>query len=179
VAAKGYPKRYAKAIFEIALDQKTIEKWQADLSQMASLTDDNVLLTLLESPRLTFEDKKRLVDERLTSVSPMAHNTVYLLIERNRMGLLKHILEEYHRLIDVHTGTLHAKVTTAVALEQAEREKISQTLENIIGKRIVMETEVDPGIIGGFIARINGTLLDGSVRGKLLTLKKELGTSRS
>ncbi len=174
MAKRAYPKRYARAIFEIALEQNELDKWQADLSKMASLDEDAVLLTLLASPKLTFADKKKLVDERLVGVSPMAYNLAYLLMARNKMGLLKGILEQYHHLLDIQKGTLHAMVTTAIPLEPPDREKIRQSLETVIGKQIVLETGVDPAIIGGFVARINGTLLDGSTHTKLLALKRAL-----
>ena len=174
MAEKGYPKRYARAIFEIALEQQTIEKWQADLDSMSTLANDKALLLLLESPRLSFEDKKKLLDEHLTGVSSMARNLAYLLMDRNKIGLLSGIREQFQQMTDLHSGIMHARVTTAVQMEQPELDKIARTLENLTGKKIVMETEIDPEIIGGFIARIDGTLLDGSTRTKLLSLKKDM-----
>jgi F-type H+-transporting ATPase subunit delta len=179
VVVKGYPKRYARAIFEIALEQNTIDIWQSDLDKMSSLRDDKTLLLLLENPRLTFEDKKRLLAEYLTGMSPMAHNFAYLLTERNRMGLLNDIQQQYTNLVDAHNGVAHASVTTAVPLEPLEQDKIVQTIECLTGKIIGIYTRVNPEIIGGFIARIDGTLLDGSTRSKLMALKKDLsGASR-
>jgi F-type H+-transporting ATPase subunit delta len=178
VADKGYPKRYARAIFEIALEQNTLDRWQSDLDKMVILKDDKTLLILLESPRLTFEDKQSLLNERLMGISPMAQNLSYLLTERNRMGLIGGIRQHYQHLVDLNNGVAHAKVTTAVALELDEQDKIGQNLEKLAGKKIIIDSHVDPKIVGGFIARIDGTLLDGSTRGKLLALKKELaGTS--
>ena len=174
MAVSGYPKRYARAIFEIALEQNTIEKWDADLNKLSGLPDEKELLLLLESPRLTFEDKKQLLEKHLEGVSPMAQNVAYLLMERNKIGLLSSILQQYRQMVDLYTGTTRARVTTAVPLEQTELNKIGQTLETITGKKIIMDIDIDPAIIGGFIARINGTLLDGSTRNKLQTLKKEM-----
>jgi F-type H+-transporting ATPase subunit delta len=179
VAAKSFPKRYARAVFEIALENNELDKWQKDLTIMAGLRDDPVLLTLLQSPKLTFIQKQQLIDERIGPVSPMAHNLAYLLMSRNKMDIIKEIVEQYHHLIDVRQGTLHAMVTTAVPLEQADREKMRVSLQNLIGKQVILETVVDPSIVGGFVARINGTLLDGSTRSKLMALKRELvGTER-
>jgi F-type H+-transporting ATPase subunit delta len=179
VSVKSYPKRYARAIFEIALEQNAIDRWQSDLAKMSSLKNDKTLLILLESPRLTFEDKKKLLDERLLEISPMAQNLSYLLTERHRVGLIESILRHYKNLVDEHNGIAHAMVTTAVQLEQSEQDKIGQTLESLTGKKIIIETGVNPEILGGFIARIDGKLLDGSTRSRLMALKKDLsGTSR-
>ena len=73
-------RRYSQAVFEIALQRNELDRWQADLSVMAGLASNVMLLTLLASPKLTFTDKKKLVDEQLTELSPMAHNLAYLLI---------------------------------------------------------------------------------------------------
>ena len=179
MSEKGYPKRYARAIFEIALEQGTIEKWQTDLVKMSSLKDDKALLLLLESPRLTFEDKQQLLNERLVGISPGAQNFAYLLTQRNRMGLISGILQQYRSLVDAHNGVAHAIVTTAIPLDSPERDKIGRTLESLTGKKIIIDARVDPEIVGGFIARIDGTLLDGSTRSKLMALKRDLsGISR-
>jgi F-type H+-transporting ATPase subunit delta len=174
VATRVYPKRYAQAVFEIALEQHELGKWQADLQQMAVLGQDAVLLALLANPRLGSQDKTKLLDERLTGVSPLARNLAYLLAMKNKMDWIDDIAEAYAHLIDNYNGIQHATVTTAVPIGEAEKNKLEATLDSITGKKVVLETEEDASIIGGMIARIDGKLLDGSVRGKLTALKKEL-----
>ncbi len=167
-------KRYAQAIFEIALDQHELEVWQADLKLMATLRNDAVLLTLLASPKLSFQDKTKLLDEKLVSIKPLARNLAYLLAEKNKISWIGDIAEAYNRLVDNYNGISHAVVTTAVPLDANEKARIESSLKELTGKRITVQTEIDPGIIGGMVARIDGQLLDGSVRTKLAYLKKEL-----
>lgn len=171
---KVYPRRYAQAVFEIALERGELDKWQADLGQMARLSEDTVLLTLLESPKLSFEDKIKLLAERLTGISPLAQNLAHLLIARGKMNLISGIAGAYQQLLDNYRGIQHAEVTTAVPLEDKDREKLQNTLNSITGKKVMLETKVDASIIGGMVARIDGKLLDGSTRSKLLALKKAL-----
>jgi F-type H+-transporting ATPase subunit delta len=172
--AKVYPKRYARAIFEVAVENKDLEKWSYDLNIMRQLSTDAVLMTLLESPRLAFEDKARMVDERLTGVGPLAKNLGYLLVVRGRVKLIEAISVEFHRMLDDYRGVKHAVVTTAVAMDETEKRKVENDLSAALGKKLVLETKVDPAIIGGLVARIDGKLLEGSTRYKLETLKKTL-----
>jgi len=174
VVTKVYPKNYARAVFEIALERNELENWQSDLKQTASLADDAVLLTLLQSPKLSFEDKVKLIDERLPEIGTLTRNLIYLLVVKGRMSLIGGIAVEYQHLVDNYHGIEHAEVTTAIPLEDAEREKLEKALSSALGKKLILETKVDPTIIGGLVARINGKLLEGSTRGKLLSLKKEL-----
>jgi len=171
---KVYPNRYARAIFEVALEQKEIEKWQTDLKKMAGLSADAVLLTLLESPRLGFDDKVKMVDERLPGISPMARNLAYLLVAKGKVKLINRIVEQYHLLVDEYRGVEHAEITTAIPLDDTEKRKVEVELSSILGKKLVVGMKVNPEIIGGLVARIDGKLLEGSTRYKLDALKKEL-----
>ena len=76
-------------------------------------------------------------------------------------------LDEYH-------GIQTAEVVTAVPLDNKDKEKLSDTLGTMIGKKVVLKSGVDPEILGGIVARVGGKLLDGSTRSKLMALKKEL-----
>ncbi len=174
MAVRVYPKRYAQAIFEIALEQKELEKWLADLEQLASLSNDAVLLTLLASPKLAFPEKAKLLDEKVRGVNPLARNLVYLLADKNKVNWIGEITEAYHHLVDKHNGIQHAEVKTAVPLDDTEKAKLEATLNAVTGTKVVVKTEVDPGLVGGMVARIDGKLLDGSLQSKLSTLKKEL-----
>jgi len=174
VARKLYARRYAQAAFEIALAADELPRWQADLGRIARLVEDKRLAALLENPKLGFDAKARLLSEVIGEVSPLVLNLVYLLITRGRLGIVGDITAEFQRLLDSHQGTEQAKVITAVPLDEEDRQKISQRLSAITGKKVVLEAEVDPGLVGGFTARIGGKLLDGSTRSRLAALKREL-----
>ena len=174
MAVKAYPKRYARAIFEVALENNEIEKWLSNLEIMAQLPEDPVLLTLLQSPKLGFEDKVKMIDERLPDISPLARNLAYLLVARGRVSLITQIVTHYHQMVDDYRGIKHATITTAVPLEEADKQKLETALSALLEKKLVMETRVDKNIIGGLVARVEGKLLEGSTRYKLETLKKEL-----
>lgn len=167
-------KRYAQAVFEIALESNKLKEWQTELKKIAQLTQDTEFMALVENPKLPFELKAKLVQEILGGISPLALNLIYLLITKGKLKNAGQLADDYERLLNNHYGIKSAEVTTAIALDNAERERLSHHLEAIIGKKVNVNIQVNPDILGGFIARIDDSLIDGSIRNKLEILKKSL-----
>jgi len=174
VARRLYAKRYAQAVFEIALGRKELDRWQSDLRKIASLGEDAILIAWLENPKFRFDDKVRLLSEQLGDVNPLALNLVYLLAARGRLGMIGEVADGYQRLLDSYRGIEQAEVITAVPLDDEDKLRLGERLGAVVGKKVVVKPEVDSSLIGGFIARIGGKLLDGSTRSKLEVLKREL-----
>jgi F-type H+-transporting ATPase subunit delta len=174
VARRAYPRRYAQAVFELAREKGEIDSWASDLEKTARLGEDAALIAWLESPKFRFDDKVKLLAERLGKANPLALNLAYLLVARGRLGMAGDIADEYQRLLDSYRGIERAEVATAVPLDEREKRKLSERLSGLIGKEVVLKTEVDAELIGGVVARVGGKLLDGSTRSRLLALKKEL-----
>ena len=87
MAVKGSARRYARAVFELDGKDRTAE-WQADLNKIVSISKDATIAAYLENPKIHFEDKARLLHERLSEVNPMVLNLVYVLLTRSRLDML-------------------------------------------------------------------------------------------
>jgi len=174
MARKVYTRRYAQAVFEIALETKELDRWQSDLQRIVGLVKDATLIAFLESPKIQFDDKARLLSEQLNGINPLALNLVYLLASRGRLRSIGDIADDYQRLLDSYRGIETAEVVTATALDEKDKRRLAEHLSAIVGKKVTLKTKVEPRLIGGIIARISGKLLDGSTRSKLEALKKEL-----
>ena len=174
MARRLYTKRYAQAVFEIALERKELDRWQSDLRTIASLGEDETVVAFLENPKFRFDDKVGLLSGQLSNINPLALNLVYLLVTRGRLSMVGTIADEYQRLLDSYRGVEPAEVITAVPLDDEDKLGLGERLGVVVGKKVVVKPEVDSSLIGGFIARIGGKLLDGSTRGKLEVLKREL-----
>jgi len=174
VARKAYARRYAQAVFEIALEAKELDLWRSDLEEIVGAVGDAEFVGLLENPKLPSRDKARLLSGRLAGVNPKALNLVRLLLAKGGLGIIGDVAGEYQRLLDSCRGIEVAEVITAVPLDDEDKLKLAESLGDVVGKKVVLESEVDPGLIGGIVARIGGKLLDGSTRSKLIALKKEL-----
>jgi F-type H+-transporting ATPase subunit delta len=167
-------KRYARAAFELALEKNELEVWQEGLKKMAGLTTNQQLMDLLQDPRVPFDAKKNLLEKGLGEIHPLAFNLAILLVSKGILFRSGDIFRQYNNLLDAHRGVERARVTTALPLGIEQKEGVSRHLGEIVDRKVVIDDQVDPSIIGGFIARIRDTLIDGSIRQKLETLKKNL-----
>ncbi len=103
---------------------------------------------------------------------------VSMLVAKGRLGMMDDISDEYQQLVDGYRGVEGvetAEVTTAVPLEEPDRLKIAQRITGIVGRPVVLKPKVDPEVIGGMVIRVGDRLIDGSVRSRLATLKRDLG----
>jgi F-type H+-transporting ATPase subunit delta len=174
VARVASAKRHAQAVFQIALEKKEVEKWRSELKTIAATLGDPQLRAILEDPKVHLSEKENLVGKCLPGISQLALNFAYLLVAKQRLSVLEQIVSEYERMADAHLGLEHAKVITAIPLDEEDQKKLSERLAAITGKKMVLTTEVDPAIIGGFVARVGDKLIDGSTKAKLEALKRTL-----
>ena len=171
---KANPRRYAQAVFELALENGDFDRWQTDLQLMVAAAAEASFLAALASPGIKTEDKEALLEGALGDISPRAMNLARLLVSRSGMSLAPEIAVAYGKLLDKHRGIARADVIAAVPLNDEEKEALKERLGVLTGAEIKLKTAVDPAIIGGVIARVDGRLLDGSARGRLAALKREL-----
>jgi len=170
----GSCKRYAQAAFELALKSGELETWRSGLSKLTGIAADVRLLSLLKNPKLPFDTKRDLLKESLGTVDPLVLNLACLLMRRGNLKLVGDILQHYGRLRDAHYGIEHAKVVTAVPLDEEDKERLSSRFAEMVGHKVIVDPRVDPSIIGGFRARIGDTLIDGSIKNTLEYLRKNL-----
>jgi F-type H+-transporting ATPase subunit delta len=167
-------RRYARAVYEIALETRTLESWQADLRKIAGVISNAEFLAAMESPKIRFDKKSQLLAARLDGVSPLGLNLARLLVVKNGIGMISEIAAEYERLVDAYHGIRKAQVVTAVPIDDRDREKLAENIGALIDSKVIVESEVDPGILGGVVAHVGGKLLDGSTRTRLAALKRAL-----
>jgi F-type H+-transporting ATPase subunit delta len=167
-------KRYAQAAFQIAQERREIESWLGDLGKIASLTHVQEFVDALNNPALPIEAKRNLLDSQLKTINKMALNLVYLLVAKGRFNLINGIYETFRQLVDELQGIDKAEITTAVPLDNEEKQRIIQYLEKVRGKKVVIRENVDNRIIGGIIARVGGKIIDGSTASRLAALGNEL-----
>jgi F-type H+-transporting ATPase subunit delta len=171
-------KRYAQAAFELAAEKNELDSWQEGLKKMAELSGNEELMAFLQNPRFPFAAKRSLLQKGLGEINPLAFNLALLLESKGRLKLANDILQQYNELLDAHRGVERAKVTTALSLGDKERDAISRRLGEIVERKVVVDAQVDPSVVGGFIARIGDMLIDGSIHQKLETLKRSLVEAR-
>ncbi len=169
-------RRYAQAVFDIAKDTGTLDRWLSDLNVLSRVFGSDNAMSALEDPKLTEEDKRRVVTEHLPKavVDPLASNFVMLLVQRERLSLLHRIAEIFQEMYNKEKGIVIADVTTAVPLDEAHKKHIVQQLSKITGKTVEVRLHEDPRILGGIVTRIGDELIDASIATRLATLGERL-----
>ncbi len=150
---------------------------EAELAGFAALfTEHPALEKVLLNPAVPVKRKHAAVAELTTraKLSPVLAKLLLLLAERDRLVLLPDLLAAYReRLLD-HLRVVRAEVTTAVALPADRTKAVQRSLAMLTGRTVTLATRVDPGIIGGVVARIGSTIYDGSVTRQLEKMKERL-----
>ena len=170
-------KRYAQAAFQLALEADSLDQWGLELAQAAQAASDPELRTFWEHAKVPTEQKLALVERALPDGHPMVRNLISLLVLRGLAGRLPEIHAEYRRLLNEHQGRVQVDVTSAVPLEDAQRDRITTTLRRIVAKDIELVTHVDPSILGGLVLMVEDKLIDGSTRAKLQGLRRNMTAS--
>jgi len=171
-------KRYAEAAYQLARERGTVEAWSAALELMAAAFRDPQMAAVMDDARISTATKLGLMERVLEGIDPLALNLARLLVARGRTALIPQIGEAFQERLDEEGGLAHALVTTAIPLSDDEKTAIAEKLKEITGKEIVLEAQVDENIVGGLVARVGDRLIDGSTRGKLLALKRQLAEAR-
>ena len=167
-------RRYAQAIFQIAQAKNNLDEWKKELRKLAEIMKDREIVDLIDHPKVPFNLKADLIKQKLGTANELVLNLCNLLILKGRLKNSEQIADEYDVLLDEQRGIKHAVVTTAIPVDDSEKHKISSQLEKITGKNVSVKLQVNPAILGGMIARIDDTLIDGSVRNRLELLRRNL-----
>lgn len=170
-------KRYARAILDLAREQKAAEAINKDMLNVSEVIEENEeLQTVLSSPVVKPEDKLKVLKEIFKNAHATTLGTFDLLIQNNRISLLKTVAQKYTELYNELNNIRVATVTTAVPMESAMEKKILDKIKELTGETAIIKSKVDPGIIGGFILRIGDLQYNASVLSQLNKLKKEFRT---
>lgn len=167
-------RRYARAAFELARESGQIEAWSADLARAQEVLQMQDLLEYLEFPKLTTPQKVDIIRGSMAGLHPLVVNLLCLLASRNRIGLVAGLRQEYQALADAHYGRVRAVVTTAVPMEPEQEQRLRAQLEGMIGQQVVITSRIDPEVLGGMSARVGDRIMDGTLRGRLVALRRHL-----
>jgi F-type H+-transporting ATPase subunit delta len=174
VAKRVSGRRYAQAIFELALQNDQLEQWGDDLRLTDQVLQDEEFRAFLSHAEVPLDRKIAAINQVLESVDPLVKNLVSLLVSRGAVNLIHDVLTSYNRLVDVHRGRQQVEVTSAVPLSDQELERITRFASNLINKEVVVSIQVDESILGGLVIQIGDQLMDGSTRSRLEELRKQI-----
>ena len=170
--------RYARALLDVALKEKIdLARVESDLVEFAALLEQQKALSkVLLNPAVPAARKRGVVAALTARMRPEAVvvKVLALLAERDRLGLLPDLVAAYRdRFLD-HQKVVRAEVVTATPLPPERARQIERSLARATGRTVTMSVRIDPSIIGGIVARVGGTVYDGSVVRQLARLRERL-----
>jgi F-type H+-transporting ATPase subunit delta len=170
-------RRYARALLDVALEQEAAETVRGELKEAVTLLSSHrELRSILAHPAVSAERKKKIVSSLWAgrSKSDLVPRLVSLLAERDRIELLPDIEELYLELWNAQRGVVAAHATTAHPLAEPEKAELAEALGRAMGKEVELTTHVEPDLLGGVLVNMAGRTYDGTVLGRLKSLRHHL-----
>jgi F-type H+-transporting ATPase subunit delta len=169
---------YAKAAFEFARDKGKLADWSAQLALAAGLAGDAEFSRYLSRPTLTAEQQAQaFLKAAGDKLDGDARNFVTELVQNKRLEALPQISELYEAYRAELEQSAEVNVTSAYALDDAQRQALASKLSQKLGRKITIDTvTVDKSLIGGVVIRSGDLVIDASVRGKLGKLSATLNS---
>jgi F-type H+-transporting ATPase subunit delta len=166
---------YAKAAFEYARSANAFSRWSESLAVAAAVAADPRVRSIAKSPLVTIEQLVELITE-VEGPKPDPHfqNFVRLLAENRRVLLLPEIAAHYEVLRATAENTVDVEVISAVALNDAQAEKLKAAVSARLKRQVRMQNSVDATLLGGAVVRAGDLVIDGSLKGRLQRLATEL-----
>ena len=174
-------KRYARAFFEIATEEKQLEPYYNELNQFASIIAQNKALSdFLANPVFEQGSKKGVVESIIgkLQLSGMTVSFLKLLVDKKRIDILNDIVICYRQLMDEALKKVRVNVKTAFPLSGEMQDYISSSLEKVTGRKVEIFVEKDPSLLGGIVIGVGDTLYDGSIKNQLNNMRNLLGEAR-
>jgi F-type H+-transporting ATPase subunit delta len=170
--------RYAKALFDVALQEKAdLDHVDRDLQEVVAMMETSPDLAAASNRRtVTPAARQSLIEavsKAMTLTTPVTKLLV-LLAESGKLHYLPDLANGYRERLLAHQNVVRAEVTSAAPLSPENAKAVADSLSKATGKKVEISTSVDPGLLGGLVAKIGSTVYDGSVKTQLERLRKDL-----
>ena len=166
---------YARSLFEVAQEQKKLDKVRDELGEFADAVDKSrELQVFLFSPYFSTKEKVEGLDKAISGADETTVNFLKLLIEKHRTPVIFRVRAEFDRLWEQENKLLPVQVTSAVQLPKSTVKQIGDRIAEQTDRKVELTSTVDPDILGGIIVRVGNSVLDASIRNRLDTLRRQV-----
>jgi F-type H+-transporting ATPase subunit delta len=178
--ASAVANRYARALVDVLLAPGSALKPEDAVAQLHAveqmISESWELKNALQTPAIQTSRKHAVMGQLMEKipVSNLVRKFIFVVIDRRRIGMIRELREAFELLLDERLGFVRAEVTSAASLDDGRHASLETELSRLTGKRMRLRFAVDADLLGGVMARIGSTVYDGSVRGQLQRLRREL-----
>lgn len=169
---------YAAGVYEIARSEGNLERLENELSRVAQAFGSNAeLRSTLTDARVPVDRKQSIISDLIgTRAQEHTVAVIQFLVATDRIGDLGAIAEALSAHAASAAGKELATVRSAVELDSATVERLTAALAKATGKQVDVKVVVDPSVLGGLVATVGDTVIDGSVRSRLNQLRAAVAT---
>lgn len=167
---------YAQALFEAAREREELEETLDNLKEFVdALHESEELRAFFYGVHIPEPQKRRAIDALTEDMSTSTRNFLKVLIDNGRVEMFEDVVPRYEDLVEEYQGKVEVKLTTAVELSEEMLDRLKSRLGEILdGREVVLETSVNPDLLGGAVFRVGERQVDGSIRGQLQALREEM-----
>lgn len=168
--------RYSEALFELAQESKTLVETEHEVEQvLATLNEQPDLVKFIDNPLLTANAKCQLLSKIFgDELDKSVLHFLFVMIHRNRAHYICEALQAFVDRSQEARGIIKATVSVVEPLTEEQSSQLLTKLQTITGKTVILQTRIDPSIVGGLVVQIGDMRIDGSVARRLEELKKAL-----
>jgi F-type H+-transporting ATPase subunit delta len=169
--------RYARAILELGVEDNSLPALTQQLQGFAATYAAELeLRSVLENPVVPADRREAVLRQVATSLNlgPLAQNVVRYVASRRRLAALPDIAKRLASLSDEKAGVTRAEVTSAGPLPESFYTRLAEELGALVGRKVVLDRRQDPNLIAGVVTRIGDNTIDGSLKGRLEELQRQL-----
>lgn len=174
MSTNAIARRYAKALVQLGAEEGGVDAFNAELNAFNKVLSSNpALSSVFTNPAYGIEAKRGILSDLIAklSLSRLMGNFLMLLLDRGRLTFLPQIEESYRTFADERSGVIRPTLTAALPLDVEQVEQIRAALAASSGKKVLLNVEVDPTLIGGVVTQIGDKVYDGSVKTQLAQIK--------
>ena len=169
--------RYAKALFDVALEEKAdVAQVDRDLQAVVEMVQANPEFAAASNRAVSDAARKSLIDavaKAMTLTTPVT-KLVTLLARDRKLSYLPDLAASFRERLLAHQNIVRAEVTSAAPLSPEKTQALEDSLSRVTGKKVELSVSIDPELLGGVVATIGSTVYDGSVKTQLQRMRQEL-----
>jgi F-type H+-transporting ATPase subunit delta len=176
MASDDLVRGYAQALFGVVQAEGELDRVEDELYRFGKILESNHELKQALSDRTMETSQRTKILEELLSekVSPHTLSLLTFVVEQDRARYLPEILEQVAKLAAEARDSVVGEVRSAVPLDEAQQQELARALSKATGKNVSVKVIVDPNVIGGVVARVGDTVIDGTVKRRLEQLKEQV-----
>lgn len=166
--------RYAAALIDLAHDAKLVDKVENDVLALDSMIAGSAdLQTLLKSPLIGKKDQAAAMTAivKKAKFQELTIKFIGLIVENNRLSALEGVIQAFYKELSKRRGEVSAHVQTAAILSAKQTKALQEAISKSVGSNVLLQTSVEPGILGGMIVTVGSHMIDDSIARKLERLR--------